>query len=104
MYAIILDGPRQLKVSEGEEITVDLRAEANPGDEIKFDKVLCISGEAGVKIGQPELTGAVVTAKVVSSELGEKLVVQKFRRRKNSRRKTGHRQLSTLVKIEKITG
>ena len=91
MYAIILDGQRQLKVSEGEELTVDLRAEANPGDEIKFDKVLAISGEAGIKIGQPEVAGASVTAKVVKSELGEKLVVQKFRRRKNYRRKTGHR-------------
>lgn len=102
MYAIILDGQRQLKVHEGEEITVDLRAEANPGDEIKFDKVLAVSGEQGVKIGQPEVAGANVVAKVVSSEMGEKLVVQKFRRRKAYRRKTGHRQMSTLVRIEKI--
>lgn len=102
MYAIILDGQQQLKVSEGEEITVDLRAEANPGDTITFEKVLAVSGESGVKIGQPELAGATVTAEVVSSEFGDKLVVQKFRRRKTYRRKTGHRQLSTLVRIQKI--
>jgi len=104
MYAIVLDGAKQLKVSEGEQITVDFRESANPGDRITFEQVLAVSGEAGVKIGQPHVAGASVVAEVLQSELGDKLVVQKFRRRKTYRRKNGHRQVSTLVRIEKING
>jgi large subunit ribosomal protein L21 len=64
---------------------------------------LAYRDDAGLRLGQPMLAGASVTAEVLGPEQGPKLVVQKFRRRKNSRRKTGHRQLYTSVKIEKIT-
>ena len=102
MYAIILDGARQLKVEEGQELTVDLR-DAEPGASLTFDQVLAVSGDGNTRIGTPALADVSVTASVLGKEFGPKLVVQKFRRRKNSRRKTGHRQLSTRIKIEKIS-
>ena len=102
MYAIIEDGSRQLKVEEGQELDIDYR-DLPAGEAITFDRVLAVRDDAGLNIGRPALTGASVTAKVVSLVQGPKLVVQKFRRRKNFRRRTGHRQLHTRVVIEKIT-
>lgn len=105
MYAIIADGGRQYKVEEGQILQIDLRDGVNEGDLIRFDHVLCVAGEAGVKIGKPLLAGAVVSAEVVESvEKGEKVYIQKMRRRKNFRRRTGHRQRYTRVKISKIEG
>ena len=103
MYAIISDSGRQYRVEEGQELEVDYR-EATAGDQIKFDKVLAVGGGSETKIGKPEVAGASVTAKVIGVTQGPKLVVQKIRRRKNSRRKTGHRQMYTTVQIEKISG
>ena len=82
MYAIIEDGGRQYRVEEGQEIQVDYR-EVAKGEEITFDRVLAISGDDGLR-------------------LDDKIYVQKLRRRKNSRRRTGHRQMHTAVRIEKI--
>jgi len=101
MYAIIEDGGRQWKVEEGQQLRIDYR-EAAPGDEITLDRVLAYRDDDGLRLGQPTLDGAAVTAEVLGDEKGPKLVVQKLRRRKNSRRKTGHRQLYTSVKIQKI--
>ena len=101
MYAIIADGGRQHKVEEGQTLEVDLR-QVNPGDQITFDRVLAIGGDEGFKLGTPEVSGASVTAKVVDQSKGNKIFVQKFRRRKNSKRRTGHRQKYTRVRIEKI--
>lgn len=103
MYAIIADSGRQYRVEEGQQLDVDYRDVAQ-GDEIKFERVLAVSDEGGTKIGKPAVSGALVTAKVLGVTQGPKLVVQKLRRRKNSRRKTGHRQLYTTVQIEKING
>ena len=75
---------------------------ASKGDELVFDRVLMVSGEDGVKIGKPVVDGVSVTAEVVGVERGDKVTVQKFRRRKNSRRKTGHRQIYTTVLISAI--
>ena len=102
MYAIIEDGSHQLKVEEGQELDIDLR-DLEAGAEIKFERVLAFRDDSGLKIGRPALADAFVTAKVVSVVQGPKLVVQKFRRRKNYRRRTGHRQFYTRVVIEKIT-
>jgi large subunit ribosomal protein L21 len=103
MYAIILEGSRQLKVEEGQQIDVDYR-DLGIGGQVTFDQVLAIGGgDSGLTLGSPGLSGASVTAEVVGVGQGPKLVVQKMRRRKNSRRKTGHRQLVTRVKIGKIT-
>ncbi|MCA9266984.1 MAG: 50S ribosomal protein L21 [Planctomycetales bacterium] len=101
MYAIIRDGGRQYKVEEGQELNVDYR-EVEQGASIDLGEVLCISGDAGVTLGKPVLAGAKVTAEVVGVRQGPKLVVQKFRRRKNSRRRTGHRQMYTTVRVTKI--
>jgi len=101
MYAIIADGGRQHRVEEGQTLEVDLR-DANPGDEVTFDRILAIGGEGDFRLGTPEVSGASVTAKVLDQTKGDKVFVQKFRRRKNSKRRTGHRQKYTRVRIEKI--
>ena len=101
MYAIIEDGGRQFRVEEGQELEIDYR-DTTSGEEVKFERVLLGRADDGVKIGTPQIEGASVTAEVLGTSQGKKLVVQKFRRRKNSRRKTGHRQLYTRVKISKI--
>ena len=104
MYAIIADSGRQYKVEEGQELTVDFR-ESSAGDKLTFDKVLAVSdGQGDLKLGTPTLDGATVEAEVLGAKKGEKLVVQKIRRRKNSRRKTGHRSIYTRIKIGKISG
>ena len=101
MYAIFEDGGRQFKVDEGQEIEVDYR-EVSSGAELRFDSVLAYRDEDGLKVGRPILESAAVTAEVLTVSKGPKLVVQKFRRRKNSRTRTGHRQLYTRVRITKI--
>ena len=103
MYAIFADGPRQYKVEAGQELDLDYRDLA-PGSELKFDRVLALSNGGELQLGTPALAGASVTAKVVGVQMGEKLVIQKMRRRKNFRRRTGHRQMYTRVKIEAING
>jgi large subunit ribosomal protein L21 len=103
MFAIIADGGRQYRVSQGDRVSVDFRETANEGDVITFETVLLANGGAGSVIGQPAIQGATVTGKVFRAEdKGPKLEVQKLRRRKNSRRHTGHRQKYTTVVIEGI--
>jgi large subunit ribosomal protein L21 len=100
MYAIIADGAHQYKVEPGQVLDIDLR-DVNAGDTISFDRVLALSSEKGFQLGQPTLDGVSITAKVVDEEVkGEKLYVQKFRRRKNSKRRTGHRQKYIRVEIQ----
>lgn len=101
MYAIIIDGGRQYKVTEGQELVVDYR-DASNGASLEFDRVVAYSNGSELSLGDPELKGAKVTAKVLGVLQGPKLTVQKFRRRKTYRRRTGHRQLFTKVQIEKI--
>ena len=103
MYAIIADGGRQYKVEAGQELVIDYR-DADAGDQLTFETVLA-RGEGGdLKLGQPALPGVSVKAEVLGPVLGPKLVVQKARRRKNFRRKTGHRQVHTRVRITEIVG
>ena len=105
MYAIIEDAGRQFKVEEGHEIVIDFKEEWNSGYEVTFDNVLMVnSDDGGVKIGQPTVSGAKVTALVLDEVQGPKLTIRWFRRRKNSRKKIGHRQIYTKVKITKIEG
>lgn len=105
MYAIIATDGRQYKVEEGQEIQVDLRDEVKEGDTVTFDRILLVSGgEGGVKLGQPVVAGANVTAEVLGLEMGDKVYIQKMRRRKNFRRRTGHRQMYTRVRISQING
>ena len=103
MYAIIKDGGRQYRVEEGQELEIDYRKDVSAGDSITFDSVLAVSGDSGLQLGKPTVSGAAVSAEVVGVSQGKKIFVQKFRRRKNSRRRTGHRQLYTQVKINSIS-
>src|SRR5262245_23975065 len=102
MYAIIAADGRQYKVTTGDEIQIDLRDGAQPGDPVTFDNILLVSGEGGVKVGKPKVAGASVAAEVVSQETGDKIYIQKMRRRKNFRKRTGHRQNYTRVRIGAI--
>ena len=105
MYAIIKDGGRQVKAEVDRRLRIDYRGGLQSGDSIEFTEVLTVSKEDAVKIGQPTVAGAKVIAEVVEVEFkGPKLTVAKFRRRKNSKRKTGHRQVYTLVQIKEIVG
>ncbi len=103
MYAIIVDGGRQYRVQPGMEVDVDYR-EIPQGESIQFEKVLAVGGDYGMKLGAPTLQGATVTASVLGPKQEKKIYVQKFRRRKHSRTRTGHRQLMTRVRIEEIAG
>lgn len=100
--AVIRTGGKQYRVKEGDTLSVELLAGA-PGDEIEFGEVLMLSGEAP-KIGKPTVSGAKVKAQIVSQDRGERLVVFKFKRRKRYKRKNGHRQYLTSVKITSIQG
>jgi len=101
MYAIIRDRGKQYTVREGDTLEIDLLS--SPGDTHEFNEVLLLSGEGDVKVGVPTVAGAKVTATVVGEQRGPKLYVMKFRRRKDSKTKRGHRQRYTQVKIETIT-
>ncbi len=102
MYAIIKEGGRQLKVGVDRKVMIDFREDLTPGSEVEFTEVLAVSTEDGVLIGQPTVAGAKIVAEVLDVAQGPKLIIAKFRRRKNSKRKTGHRQKYTLVKIKEI--
>jgi large subunit ribosomal protein L21 len=101
-YAVIRTGGKQYRVAEGETLNVELLA-GNPGDKVKFDDVLMIGGDAP-KFGSPTVAGASVEGEIVGAAHGPKVVVFKFRRRKRSRKKQGHRQHYTAVKITSVKG
>ena len=99
MFAIIKTGGKQYKVSEGDVIKVE-KIEAEAGDKIEFDQVLMVAGD-DVKVGSPVVEGAKVSAEVLDQKKDKKIVIFKFKAKKNYRKKKGHRQPYTLVKIEK---
>jgi large subunit ribosomal protein L21 len=102
-YAVIKTGGKQYRVSANDVITIE-KLEGADGSTVEFKDVLMIGGDAGVKIGSPTIAGAKVTAELVEQTRGPKVITFKKRRRKNSRRKRGHRQDLTTVKITGITG
>lgn len=103
MYAIFKDGNRQYKAVVGNELYIDVR-EIEPGTDLILDNVLAVSDEANnlLKIGQPIVKDAKVIAEVMCKAKGPKLVIRWFRRRKNSKKKTGHRQTYIKIKIKEI--
>jgi large subunit ribosomal protein L21 len=101
MYAIFENGSHQYRVSAGDEIIID-RLPNEPGSTVEFDKVLLVAGPGGAEIGRPLLGGAKVEATVVDQFRAKKIIIQKFRRRKNFRRRRGHRQPFTTVRITNI--
>lgn len=103
MYAIIRDGEHQYRVQEGDFLEVQRRDLPEGQSEVEFDRVLLIGDvEGGPKIGLPHVGSSKVTASVVGEVKGEKLVIQKFRRRKNYALRQGHRQKYLRVRIDKI--
>lgn len=101
MYAIIMTGGKQYKVQEGDVVFIEkLNVEA--GAAYTFDQVLAVSNEGTVSFGSPVLESASVNAKVLSHGKGEKIIVFKYKAKKNYRNKQGHRQPYTKVQIEKI--
>jgi large subunit ribosomal protein L21 len=104
MYAIIAADGKQYKVQQGDEIQVDLRTDVKEGDTIQFDQVLLVSDGTSPKVGKPTIAGASIPAEVLGQEQGDKIYIQKMRRRKNYRRRTGHRQMYTRVRIGAISG
>ena len=103
MEAVIRDGGHQYTVAEGEVLDVEFR-ELEEGATLEFPEVLYTRGDGDARIGAPTVDGAKVIAKVVGPVKGDKLIVAKFRRRKGSRSRIGHRQPYLRVQIEKIEG
>jgi len=103
MYAIIETGGKQYKVQEGDVLFIE-KLQANEGDSVTFDRVIAISKADGITAGTPVIEGAKVSAKVEKHGKGEKIIVFKYKAKKNYRKKQGHRQPFTKVVIEKIQG
>ncbi|MDR0407174.1 MAG: 50S ribosomal protein L21 [Holosporales bacterium] len=100
-YAVIRTGGKQYRVVEGEQLSVEKLPQAI-GEEVSFSEVLLLQEEAEVTVGAPCVVGAVVQAKVLEQKRARKILVFKKRRRKNYRRKNGHRQPFTVVEITNI--
>ncbi|TXL78226.1 50S ribosomal protein L21 [Vineibacter terrae] len=101
MYAVIRTGGKQYRVAANEVLTVD-RLAGDKGAAVEFGEVLAVGADDGLKVGAPTVAGAKVTASIVEQVKGDTILVFKKRRRQNSRRKNGHRQLMTKVKIDQI--
>ena len=101
MYAVIKSGGKQHKVSEGEEILLE-KISVEEGKNVEFSEVLAVNKDGNLEVGQPLLEGAIVTGKVVNHLKSKKITVIKMKRRKDYRKKQGHRQNLTKVIIESI--
>jgi large subunit ribosomal protein L21 len=103
MYAVFRAGGKQYRVEKGDKLRVE-KLPGSVGEAVTFDQVLLVSEEGGVelKVGTPTVRGAKVEATILGQGLGRKIVVFKFRRRKNYRRKRGHRQAFTALEITNI--
>lgn len=101
MYAVIESGGKQYRVQPGDTVVLE-KLPGSAGDKIEFDKVLLVSGDDSVAIGRPVIEGAKVTGQIVEQGRGAKLTVFKFKRRKNQRKRNGHRQAYTAVAIKTV--
>ena len=102
MYAVVASGGKQYRVQEGETIRVE-KLNGGVGDTVTFDNVLLLVDGDDVKVGSPKLENIEVQGHIVEQGKGQKVIVFKYKRRKRFRRKQGHRQLFTLVKIDRIS-
>lgn len=103
MYVVIETGGKQYRVQQGDTIFIE-KLDANDGDMVSFDKVLLISNEGKVEAGKPYVQNAKVEASVIENGKAKKIIVFKYKSKKNYRKKQGHRQPYTKVKIELIKG
>lgn len=103
MYAILETGGKQFRVQEGDVLKVE-KLDGNVGDTIELDKVLLVRSEEDVKVGKPYVEGAKVLGEIVAQDRHKKVTVFRFLRRKDFKRKKGHRQHFTQLKISQIVG
>ena len=103
MYAVIKTGGKQYRVKEGDVLKIE-KLELETGSAVDFDQVLLVANGEDVKVGAPVVEGAKVSAEVVNHGRGDKVTIIKFRRRKHSMKRQGHRQWFTEVKITGIAG
>jgi large subunit ribosomal protein L21 len=102
MFAVIKTGGKQYRVAPDDVLTIE-KLDAEAGAVVTFEEVLLVSGEAGTTVGTPVVAGATVSAEVVEQTRGPKVIAFKKRRRQNSKRKRGHRQDLTVVRITGIS-
>ncbi|MBQ6662030.1 MAG: 50S ribosomal protein L21 [Firmicutes bacterium] len=103
MYAILESGGKQYRVSEGDVICVE-KLPVEAGDSVELDKVLLLSNGEEVKVGTPYVEGAKVSGTVVENGKGKKVIVFKYKSKKDYRKKQGHRQPYTMIKIDSLCG
>ena len=101
MFAVVESGSKQYKVSAGQTIQVD-RLQGEENEEVRLEKILLISGDNGVTVGTPVISGAAIRATIVSHDKGVKIRVFKYKSKKRYRRTTGFRASLTTLKIEEI--
>jgi large subunit ribosomal protein L21 len=101
MYAVIKTGGKQYRVEKGATLSFE-RLDGEPGTPVTFEEVLLIGTENATRLGRPTVAGATVSGTIVEQGRARKVVVFKFRRRKNYKRKKGHRQYFTRVRIDAI--
>ena len=102
MYAVIKTGGKQQKVTEGDVLSVE-KLEGDKGAEVIFTEVLMVADDKNIKVGKPFVEGATVTGEIITQKKGPKIHVFKMTRRKGFKKKTGHRQALTSMKITKIS-
>jgi large subunit ribosomal protein L21 len=103
MYAVVRTGGKQVRVSPGQAVRVE-RLPGAVGDRIELDEVLMVGGEGDARVGQPVVAGAKVVGTITAQGRGPKITIFKQKRRKNYRRKQGHRQEYTELRVEAIEG
>ena len=102
MFAVIRTGGKQYRVTPNAVLKVE-KLEAEPGASVTFNEVLAVGDEGNLTLGKPTVPGAAVTATVIAQDRLDKIIVFKKRRRQNSRRKNGHRQQVTVLRVGEIT-
>jgi len=101
MYAVVETGGKQYTVKEGDTIRVE-KIQGAPGEEVLLDKVLLVGGGEEVRVGNPFIDDAKIRAEIMTQQRSRKIIVFKFKRRKNVRKKQGHRQHFTGIRIKAI--
>lgn len=101
MYAVVEQGGKQYRVAKGDVLRIE-RTDGNPGEEIVLEKVLLVQDQEQVRVGKPFLEDVRVRAEIMAQRKAKKIIVFKFKRRKGYKRKSGHRQLYTGIRIKAI--
>ena len=102
MYAVVKTGGKEYRISKGDIIRVE-KVQGRVGDQVAMKEVLIVSREGEVQLGNPFLADAIITGEIVQQAKGQKVLTYKMKRRKNYRRKKGHRQRYTYIKVSDIT-